>query len=164
MTSGSEQCECVSFGMRSHPILELCRERRFGEALEISRNEILRTPRDANGYRLMALVLELMGDRKAALSYRDKVVEISPEAAMSYYSRADLFYALKITPLRSPISRAQRNSSVIRFLERFIFFTGRIVIAGSVIMTRRLPTAPRFPMISLFPAFWDKARPASIIS
>jgi tetratricopeptide (TPR) repeat protein len=95
MTSGSGQCECVNFGMGSHPILELCRERRFGEAIEIARNEILRTPRDANGYRLMALVLELMGDRKAALSYRDKVVEISPEAAMSYYSRADLFYALQ---------------------------------------------------------------------
>ena len=51
---------------------------------------------------------------------------------------------------------------MIRFLERFIFFTGRIVIAGSVVMTRRLPTAPRFRMISLFPAFWDKATQAKL--
>jgi len=85
---------CSGDALPPHPIFDLCKFKRFDEALDICRREIAQNPGDTEGYRHMAIVLDSMGRRREALSYRDKVIELAPDRTENYYSRADLLYEI----------------------------------------------------------------------
>lgn len=89
-----ECCSCSEEVPEPHPIFELCRLKRFDEAEDICRREIAADPNNAAGYRHMAAVMSLSDRKFEALSYKDKVVALSPDVSVSYYSRADLLYDL----------------------------------------------------------------------
>jgi tetratricopeptide (TPR) repeat protein len=95
MPNTSDEGECPSCSGDTyipHPIFELCRTKRFDEALQICRGEIADNPSEAGGYGLMAAVLRAMGNPTAALPYRNKVVELEPGKVTSHYALADLLY------------------------------------------------------------------------
>jgi tetratricopeptide (TPR) repeat protein len=84
---------CSDQSASEHPIFDLCRANRFDEALAICQREIASRPNEPSGYRHAASVLQQMDRHAEARPFRDKVVELAPDA-MSYYSRADLLYEM----------------------------------------------------------------------
>jgi len=95
MRINPDRSECVTCSSDSavpDPIFDLCRAKRFDEALEICRAGIAEKPMDALSYRQMGDVLHSMKKLPEALSYRNKVVELAPTCVTSYFSRADLLY------------------------------------------------------------------------
>ncbi len=97
MTEPKDQQDCDSCFQRAsepHPIFDLCKEKRFDEALELCRRQIDENPDCVIGYGNMASVFELMKKRDEAVPYRNKVIELDPLSTMSYYARADLFYEM----------------------------------------------------------------------
>ncbi|HEX3972046.1 MAG TPA: tetratricopeptide repeat protein [Stellaceae bacterium] len=84
--------ECSEERFAVHPIFELCKAKRFDEALHLCKDDIAQKPDDPASYRHMADVLELAQRPKEALPFRDKVLELAPNSAASYFSRGDLFY------------------------------------------------------------------------
>jgi tetratricopeptide (TPR) repeat protein len=75
-----------------HPVFELCKAKRFDEALQLCKDDIARKPDNAMGYRHMADVLELAQRHVEALPFRNKVLELEPDSAANYFGRGDLFY------------------------------------------------------------------------
>jgi tetratricopeptide (TPR) repeat protein len=95
MSRISNQTDCQASSEQRyavHPIFDLCSAKRFDEALQLCRDELAQKPDDPASYRHMADVLELAQRHKEALPFRDKVLELAPNSAASYFSRGDLFY------------------------------------------------------------------------
>ena len=84
---------CSDQSAPEHPTFDLCRANRFRDALAICQREITADPSEPAGYRHAAYVLQQMDRHADARKFRDKAVELSPNA-MSYYSRADLLYEM----------------------------------------------------------------------
>ena len=81
-----------------HPIFDLCRAKRFDEALQLCKDELAQKPDDADSYRYMADVLELAQRHQEALPFRNKALELVPNSAASHFSRGDLFYQIGSYP------------------------------------------------------------------
>jgi tetratricopeptide (TPR) repeat protein len=93
MTEPANQPRCDSCSDAApHPIFELCTAKRFEEALQLCRDEVVESPGEAEGYRHTADVLELAQRHGEALPYRNRVLELAPGSAANYFSRGDLFY------------------------------------------------------------------------
>ncbi len=95
MTSPVDQTDCQTCSEERfavHPIFELCKVKRFEEALQLCENDLAHKPDDPTSYRHMADVLELAQRHAEALPFRNKVLELAPDSAANYFSRADLFY------------------------------------------------------------------------
>jgi len=91
--SNPTDCQaCSEQRFAVHPIFDLCRAKRFDEALQLCRDELAQKPDDADSYRHMADVLELAQRHNEALPFRNKVLELTPNSAANYFSRGDLFY------------------------------------------------------------------------
>lgn len=85
---------CSEAKIQPHPVFDLCKARRFDEALSLCRQEIADRPVETAGYRHMASALELMQTHAEAIPYRDKLIELEPHFAANYFSRADLYYGM----------------------------------------------------------------------
>jgi tetratricopeptide (TPR) repeat protein len=94
-TTSQDACQtCRDHTSEPDPIFDLCKAKRFDEAINICEQEIAQNPAEPAGYRHKASVLELMRKLPEAAQYRDKVVELRPDCVASYFSRADLRYAM----------------------------------------------------------------------
>lgn len=95
MSDSPSCCQaCSQAEFQPHPIYELCRAKRFEDALQLCGDEIAARPAHAAGYRHMADVLELSHRYGEAVPYRNRVVELVPDLSTSYFSRAYLFYLM----------------------------------------------------------------------